>query len=181
MNIMGCVHIRIVMYCFLTAVVPVTGPPLELTSESINDDSVYHEQVVILTCITRGSPTLAWSSNDYIGSGLLVEFLLIHDQGETRSYNNGTIATLTYKRVDGSIFVLESTLRIQASRMYSTSTVSCYNVGQDVRDTITFHVLGKKNFFSSDLLSMFKSSHSYPCSGGQCFFAKTICLPWRQD
>ena len=175
------------MYCFLTAVVPVTGPRLELTSDqSINDDAVYHEQVVIFTCITRGSPTLAWSSNDYIGSGLLVEFLSINDQGETRSYNNGTIATLTYKRVDGSVFVLESTLRIQASRMYPTSTVSCHNVGQDSRDDITFHVLGKKIFlvtFSlfSDLLCMFKSSHSYPCSGGQCFFAKTICLPWRQD
>ena len=97
-------------------------------------------------CVTGDSSILAWSSDDYIGGGVLVEFLSINIQGAIRTYNNETIATLTYKHVDGPIFVLESTLHILASRMHSTSTVSCHNVDQNLREDITFRVLGK-NFF----------------------------------
>ena len=68
------------IYCFsLTAiiVVPATDPPLELMSTS-NGNPVYREQEVTFTCTTRGSPTLAWSSDHYIGVGSLLEFVPWH-------------------------------------------------------------------------------------------------------
>ena len=140
-----------------------TGPPLELTSTS-NGNPVYREQVVTFTCVTRGSPTLAWSSDDYIGEGALVELLSIDTQGTARAstYNNNTIATLTCNNGDDQTFVLESTLHILVLPVHSTSTVSCHNVGQNLREDIMFRVFGKKILFVVvvDLVTFFFYLHA---------------------
>ena len=132
---------------------PVTGSDLELTSTS-NGNPVYPEQEVTFTCVTRGSPTLAWSSIHYIGEGVLMEFLSINTQGTTKTsiFNNETIGTLTH--VDGSALELESTLRIVISPMYTISTVSCISVGHNLRKNITLHVLGKKNLSCLKFISV---------------------------
>ena len=132
------------MYRFFSAGVPVSGPRLELNSTSI---LAYPEQTVKLTCTTRGSPILAWRSDDYMVAGDLIEFLSTQAQGsiinKTSTYNSEIVATLTC--VDQANLVLESTLLIVASPRSSTSNITCINNGLGMRDSITLRVLGKKN------------------------------------
>lgn len=161
-----------------------TGPLLELTSTS---NPVYPQQQVTFTCVTRDSPTLAWRCHDYLGTGSLIEFVLVDTIGESRTvtspYNSTVTATLT--DVDSENRVLASTLRIIASPRRPASNVTCINVGQSLRKDITLGVFGKTNFFdllifllSIPLYLLFISS--YACSGDEQFLARTICLSWRE-
>ena len=142
---------KIMFRCYynLTAVVPVTGPPLNLTSTS-NGNPVYREQEVTFTCTTRGSSILAWSSDHYIGEGSLLEFVAtINTQGTSieSAVNNNTVATLIYTNEDEQRFVLQSELRILVLSTHPQSTILCHNVDQSLETNITFCVFGKNYLF----------------------------------
>ena len=123
---------------------PVTGPDLELNATS---NPAYPEQGVIFTCITRRSPTLAWRCDDYLGTGALIEFVLVDAEGKTTTmtsvYSSDVTAILTDR--DSANHVLASTLRIVAALGQSLSNITCINVGQRLRKDIILRVLSKKN------------------------------------
>ena len=97
---------------------------------------------VTFTCMTVGSPFLAWSSYHYVSeTGSSLFFSSLEDMvGTTRtSLNGASISNLT--NVDNN--VLESTLYFHVSDQYSTSQIICINTASGVNATINFNV-GKK-------------------------------------
>lgn len=102
----------------------------------------YPQQVINFTCVTRGSSVLAWSSDDYIGVGVRLEFLSILSLGTTMQsfVNPGTVAILINVSMENGETVLESTLRITASSQFSSSSVSCHNISGGINST-TFQII----------------------------------------
>ena len=97
---------------------------------------------VTITCETRGSPVIAWRSEEYIGSGVLIEFGNIHSVGYTSYVNSNTVATLINNTIDNGVSVLVSQLRIIALSGSLTSSVTCIHNFNRATDTIVFHGLG---------------------------------------
>ena len=125
-------------------VVGLSAPSLLLSSRPQNVSIVYQGQGIVFTCVTRGSPILAWSSDDYVGTGgILLEFLSINLPGFTQGAMDNTFAVL--KSVDSESLVLESELHLTVSSSFPTSTVACLGVNTGLSDNITFHVSGKES------------------------------------
>ena len=98
--------------------------------------------MILFTCTTTGSSTLAWSSEDYIGSGRQLQFRSIDDNGtvEISPFNPETIATLTAVNTNGPI--LMSILRIISRPTTPNISVSCTNIGGET-STLTIPLAGK--------------------------------------
>ena len=104
------------------------------------------EEVNII-CEIRGSPILAWSSNEYIGGGgIRFEFLIIDSVGATITShvnpNTVTVATLINRTIENGVVILVSQLHIIALSGVLTSSVTCINPSNGTMDTIMIHVLG---------------------------------------
>ena len=100
---------------------------------------------VNITCETRGSPILAWTSDEYIEqSGSYLEFTPFNNVGETRvsPVNPNTVATLINKTVEDGVQVLVPQLRITAQSQFMNPSVTCIDVGWGSQNTIWLHVLG---------------------------------------
>ena len=97
------------------------------------------------TCETRGSPILAWTSNEYIErGGTQLEFATFNDVGDTRisPVNPNTIATLIAKFYENGIGVLRSTLRIRALSEFLNSSVNCLHIVDGTMNTSWVLVIG---------------------------------------
>lgn len=119
---------------------------VSLTSSLNGRSRVYPDQEVTFTCVTKGSHILSWSSENYIGRDLQLEFTSIHEPGspEHSQVNSHTTATLTSVTTaeDGSI-MLESTLRLIASSHFPSSSLTCHHVGNGLTNSTTLHVMGE--------------------------------------
>ena len=102
-------------------------------------------EVLTFTCVTRGSPIIAWRSDDYIGTTQL-EFAAVDSIGATDGNQNTAIATLTGKNFIDGVIVLTSKLRITTSSTFPTSSVSCVHIGSGAVNTTSFQVLGMYTF-----------------------------------
>lgn len=85
---------------------------------------------VMLTCTTRGSNILYWSSDCYIEpGGTQLELATFNAIGDTRisPINSNTVATLTNKSIDNGEVVLESELHflIDLGSNCHTSSITC--------------------------------------------------------
>ena len=116
---------------------------LELTGPTPN--TTCPGEVVTFTCVTRGSPIIAWRSDDYIGTTQL-EFAAVNNVGATDGNQNTAIATLTGNVVVGGVRVLISELKITTSSTFPTSSVSCVHIGSGAVNTTSFQVLGMYTF-----------------------------------
>ena len=97
---------------------------------------------VNFTCITRGSQSLAWSSNDYIGqNGEFLTFASLH-VGQTRTANNYTYAQLLSSSMENSQTVLVSRLYIIVQPNFTISMVVCHSLGTNEMKTISFDLSG---------------------------------------
>ena len=97
-----------------------------------------------ITCETRGSTIIAWTSNEYIEQGgTQLEFATFNTVGEVRisPVNPNTVATLINKTTEGGRQVLRSQLHIIAS---ADSIVTCINVGGGTTNAISIRLLGKQ-------------------------------------
>lgn len=107
-------------------------------------------QVVNLTCVTRGSPTIAWSSDQYIDEGgNSLEFGPRNSVGNTLNspINPNTTVTFIDRSVIDGVEVLESQLRIIITPEFPSASVSCV-VLNGSEDIVRFQVLGMYIFYA---------------------------------
>ena len=109
-----------------------------------NGQSPCPGEEITFTCVTRGSPVLAWTSDQYIEQGgTQLEFATFDNENETRTIpiNPNTVATLTRKAMENGEQVLESELRIITVSRFPTFSVSCIHIGSGNINETTFQLL----------------------------------------
>ena len=114
-----------------------------LTSTLLEGNYTCPGQQIIITCATNPSLVVAWSSNQYIGTGgLQLEFTSGDSVGRRipSSTNPSTFAELT---MTAGGLVTESQLHIIVSRNIPTATVTCSDVSGGSTSFISFELLRK--------------------------------------
>ena len=123
------------------------------TTDLQNGGYVCPDQDISLDCTTRGSTSIAWRSEEYIGDQLLFSAMLqVEGESTNSSSVPSTVATLTRKYTDNGVQVLESTLRIVPSLNHLNSTVTCAHSDSGTTDQFVVQVVGK--YFSHNLTWM---------------------------
>ena len=100
--------------------------------------------IVTFTCETRGSPIIAWTSEEYIERGATqLDFATFNSIGteEISPVNPNTVATLINNTIEDGVQVLVSQLRIIVSATFSTSTVTCIDIGTGTINPIMIQLL----------------------------------------
>ena len=127
----------------------VTASPLIVLSSSLSDGrGVCPGDEVTFTCVTNGSASLAWSSDDYIGrGGIQLEFASYHDPGRiarNRASPIGTQATLISKEIEENETqgILESQLNVIVTADYQIATINCLHVDTATEESTRFQLLG---------------------------------------
>lgn len=117
----------------------------QIISSTLTDDPFQCPgQRVVFTCVTRGSPTIAWTSQEYIGPvGVRLLLASFHDIGSPieSQINPNVVASLVNKSNDGGMQVLESELSLVISSDIPTATITCVH-GNGTPNTTTFQALG---------------------------------------
>ena len=117
---------------------------VELTSSlhpmsGSRDQRVCPGDMIVFTCITRGSTIQDWNSTQYIQGSGIIEFTVTDIPGFLRS-SDTTIATLISTSTDDNIIV--STLRIRAESDMTHPSVTCTNRNNGRSKTLSFQYLG---------------------------------------
>ena len=102
---------------------------------------------VTITCITRGSLIIIWSSREYTGHQLELASFNTVGYRINSTENSNTFANLTRKATEGGMQVLESQLHIIVSDVASTSSVTCINQASGNSSTINFQIIGKSAYY----------------------------------
>lgn len=93
------------------------------------------------TCVTRGSTSLVWKSNDYIGpDGERIEFNRLSIVLLVRQNPYTELELISIETENGQT-VITSQLRIIVQRTSRYSSVTCLTSGTE-QQTITFHFTG---------------------------------------
>jgi hypothetical protein len=116
-----------------------------LESSLSADRLVCPGEVIIFTCITRGSPILEWFSEQYIGTGRDLLQISSESARNTSSITPDAVAVRTNVSIASETgdTVIVSELRITASIKYPIATVSCSNGDQRFLQNVTFRIFGK--------------------------------------
>ena len=127
---------------FLIAVLlPHVTCQVTLTDSLQPGQSACPKEIVIFTCIVRGSRTLFWASDEYIGTGgTQLEFSTADHDGQrfNSTVNPDTFAVLTNVTDDDETILLKSELHIVSNQ---SSKVSCLTADANSRRRIDFTVL----------------------------------------
>ena len=150
---MGLAHTKInnpkaynTLLLFSSTFIILTAQEMVTLSSTLNADRVaVSQQQVVFTCVTRGSPILEWSSEEYIGTGgVELQFPSINCIGvnKTGHTDPNTVATCLSVSQTGET-VIQSQLIIIASVDHPQATVTCSNNGHGTTKSITFTTIGK--------------------------------------
>ena len=124
----------------------VQGSAQELTSTLHSTfyglNFAYDGERVTFTCVIEGSNSMAWTSDEYIGSDRL-EFISIEPEGTTYRANLAVATLVNASNVNGQI-ILKSRLEIYVSSNFQISSVTCHNIGNEAVNTISFGTTGIK-------------------------------------
>lgn len=143
-----------VMEIFCHAVVVLASPVAISLTNTLNERSTaYNGQEITFTCTTRDSQILSWSSDDYIGRGIQLEFIAVDRTSSSiqSTVNSNTTATLVSVNDDNGIVILESTLRIIASSRFPSSSINCHHIGSGQTNSSTIQVTGEQKYYFSYL------------------------------
>ena len=119
-----------------------------LSSSLSEGQRVCPGDAISFTCVTNGSASLAWSSDDYIGQGgVQLEFASYHDPGRiarNRASPIGTQAILVSKEIEENETqgILESQLNVMVISDYQIATIKCLHVDTGSQETTRFQLLG---------------------------------------
>ena len=117
-----------------------------VTSTLFEENTTCSGQMVVFTCMTRGSSGLAWSSDQYIGSGgkeLLFDSSEYQEVKHSREHPD-TNAILTGVYMEEGAQMLVSKLFIIASSSSLNPSVTCRHTDDNEHAIILFHVYGKQ-------------------------------------
>ena len=130
------------MYTFTAGFVTTNSDKnVTLNSTLIFEEHSYPGFVVTFSCVTMGSASVTWLSDEYIGDDH-VEFTS-GDVGSSRVINSDihVEAILVSANVIDNILILTSELSINVSSDYRNPSVSCLHVDGLSSETISFKVL----------------------------------------
>ena len=102
----------------------------------------YTDEMVVFTCVVRRSNSMAWTSEEYIGTGgQRLELSAAEPVGTRYSAvgNNQTVAELISARIDE---IIVSQLHIRIKSNYSIASVLCHNINADTENSTTFLLAG---------------------------------------
>ena len=126
-----------------------TTSPLIMLSSSLSEGrQACPGDEITFTCLTNGSSSLAWISDDYIGQGgIQLEFASFDSPGRiarNRVSPIGTQATLVSKEIEENETqgILESQLNIIVTSDYPSPTIKCLNVDTGSQESTSFQLLG---------------------------------------
>ena len=114
-----------------------------ILTSTLNAKLIAHPQeMVVFTCIARGSGILNWFSTEYVGSdGLPLQILSGGNTVTVPSNSNPTtVATRINVTTNGEIMII-SELQVIASLQYPIATVTCSN--GVIPQNITFQTVGE--------------------------------------
>ena len=97
------------------------------------------------TCKTRGSDSLAWTSDEYIGKGgAQLQFYKYSLGGTvmTSDINKNVSANLTVNRDTNGVRVLQSVLTIPISSDVPQQSITCINRGLSTEDSCIVKMAG---------------------------------------
>ena len=102
--------------------------------------------VMIFTCVTNGSSSHAWRSDEYIGvGGIQLEFAVFDSPATIRTPPNNPASSMLARfiaaenRVQG---ILQSKLEITVSTDYTNFTILCMNVDGNLTNSTRIEILG---------------------------------------
>lgn len=124
------------VHVIISAAICVSCQDRNLTSTLREGSHACEGEEVVFTCTVRDSSglqilVLAWSSDEYIGSGDLLQFTTENMLGtnDTSTIDGNVTATLTRNTIDNGVRILESTLRLVAVQA-TMVTCDVTNIGQ---------------------------------------------------
>lgn len=129
-----------------------TASPMVVLSTSLPEGrDVCPGDAITFTCVTNGSASLAWSSDDYIGrGGIQLEFASFDNPGKiarNRISPIGTQASLISKEIEENKTqgILESQLNVIVTSDYLNPSIKCLSVDTGIQETTSFQLLGMCN------------------------------------
>ena len=107
------------------------GEEVLLTSNLANSGEAYDGQEIVFNCRVIDSVVLTWTSDEYIGTdGALLQVSIAHNIGYSPPTDiEGTVVTLINKSQVNGMNVIDSELRIRATLLRPTSSVTCRKDG----------------------------------------------------
>ena len=115
-----------------------------LTSTLLFKKFSYSGDVVTFICVTKGSVSIVWFSDQYIDGH--VEFAAV-DDGVPRQINPNVVATLVSAEVVNGTQILTSQLMITVTSDYANPLVTCLHVSDMTNVTASFEVLSGMHCF----------------------------------
>jgi hypothetical protein len=103
----------------------------------------YVDEMVVFTCVVRGSNSMAWTSEEYIGTGgQRLEFSAAEPAGTTLPAvgNSQTVATLVNATID-EIIVSQLSIRIRPT--YLIASIWCHNINAGTTNSVEFLLAGR--------------------------------------
>ena len=102
----------------------------------------YIDEMVIFTCVVRGSNSMSWTSKEYIGTGQQLELSAAEPVGTNHSAvgNSQTVTILISTIRDENLIV--SQLRIRIKSNHPTASVQCHNINAGTNTSIEFLLAG---------------------------------------
>lgn len=104
----------------------------------------YVNEMVIFTCVVRGSASMAWTSDEYIGTGGQELALLAAEPVGIRLSavgNSQTVAELVSARLYNEIIIVTK-LHIRIRSNFQTASVQCRNINAGTMNSTTFLLAG---------------------------------------
>ena len=101
----------------------------------------YVDEMVTFTCVIKGSNSMAWTSDEYIGVRDSLEISTSDSAGHTITAltNDQTVAMLVAATRDE---VIISKLRIRIKSDYPVASVQCVNANRNTMTSISFRLAG---------------------------------------
>ena len=134
-------QIELLFIIIVTSSAPVSS---QMITTNVSDGvAVCPGEAVTLTCTTRNSVILIWTSNEYIGDQ--IRFTLASRLNETvtdSTYNRTTAALISDTDDEGGVRVFVSQLHIIVSPVSLNPIITCRDGSNDRSNTTTFQVLG---------------------------------------
>lgn len=126
-----------------------SASPLTTLSTTLNGgQGACPGEKITFTCVTNGSASHAWMSDQYIGQGgIQLEFASYHNPGailRKQVSPEGTLARLIANDIEenSTVGILESQLDIIASADYPSADITCLYVDTRTPTTTRFQLLG---------------------------------------